>query len=206
MRRLVASRALPPGAAVPSVRDLARDLSVNPATVARAYQRLADAGIFAVRRGDGTYVADSPPAPPAGERRRALREGATRYASLAVTLGATSTEARAATAGGLDQSGDGREERRQMNEDPVLALEQLTVRYGPAVACESVTLSVPRGAVYTLLGRNGAGKSSLVRCALGQQRRAPAARGSSARTPGRPAPVRWPVSASCRRSPTPRPR
>ena len=36
LRRLVASGALKPGAAVPSVRDLARDLNVNPATVAKA--------------------------------------------------------------------------------------------------------------------------------------------------------------------------
>lgn len=51
-----------------------------------------------------------------------------------------------------------------------VALEEVTVRYGRATACNRVTLSVPRGAVYTLLGRNGAGKSSLVRCILGQQR------------------------------------
>ena len=93
MRRLVASKALPPGAAVPSVRDLARDLSINPATVAKAYQRLTDAGVFVVRRGDGTYVADAPPSLPRGERRRALAEGASRYASLAATLGATAKEA-----------------------------------------------------------------------------------------------------------------
>lgn len=93
MRRLVASKALAPGAAVPSVRDLAKDLSVNPATVAKAYQRLTDAGIFSVRRGDGTYVADSPPARPRGERTRALREGAARYGSLAATLGASLEEA-----------------------------------------------------------------------------------------------------------------
>jgi GntR family transcriptional regulator len=93
MRRLVASKALPPGAAVSSVRDLARDLSVNPATVARAYQRLTEAGIFTIRRGDGTYVADSPPPLPRGERDRALREGASRFASLAVTLGASAEDA-----------------------------------------------------------------------------------------------------------------
>jgi len=92
MRRLVASKALAPGAAVPSVRDLARDLSVNPATVAKAYQRLTDAGIFTVRRGDGTYVSESPPPPPRGESARALRDGASRYASLAATLGATPEE------------------------------------------------------------------------------------------------------------------
>ena len=93
MRRLVASKALPPGAAVPSVRDLARELSVNPATVAKAYQRLTEAGVFEVRRGDGTYVAESPPAPSRRERERALRESASRYAGVAITLGASAVEA-----------------------------------------------------------------------------------------------------------------
>jgi ABC-2 type transport system ATP-binding protein len=51
-----------------------------------------------------------------------------------------------------------------------LAVEGLTVRYGRATACAEVSLSVARGSVYALLGRNGAGKSSLVRCLLGQQR------------------------------------
>jgi ABC-2 type transport system ATP-binding protein len=50
------------------------------------------------------------------------------------------------------------------------AVEGLTVRYGRATACAEVSLSVARGAVYALLGRNGAGKSSLVRCLLGQQK------------------------------------
>lgn len=98
MRRLVASRALPAGAAVPSVRELARDLSINPATVARAYQRLTETGVFAVRRGDGTYVADEPPAMARPQRDRALREGATRYASLAATLGASPEDAAQALA------------------------------------------------------------------------------------------------------------
>ena len=92
LRRLVASGALAPGAPVPSVRDLARELSINPATVAKAYQRLAEAGVLSVRRGDGTYVADSPPSMGKEKRHRALSEGAVRYASLAATLGATHTE------------------------------------------------------------------------------------------------------------------
>ncbi len=93
IRRLVASGALQPGAPVPSVRDLSRELRVNPNTVAKAYQRLAEAGVLAVRRGEGTYVADAPPAMPRAERHRALREGASRYASVAVTIGATGEEA-----------------------------------------------------------------------------------------------------------------
>ena len=87
VRRLVASGALKPGSAMPSVRDLARDLSINPATVAKGYQHLVDAGILAVKRGEGTFVASRPPALAHGEREKELEGGAMRYASLAVTLG-----------------------------------------------------------------------------------------------------------------------
>ncbi len=52
--------------------------------------------------------------------------------------------------------------------DPI-RVEALTVRYGPVTACGSVSFTVPPNAVYALLGRAGAGKSTLVRCLLGQQ-------------------------------------
>jgi GntR family transcriptional regulator len=93
VRHLVASGALAAGASVPSVRDLARDLQVNPATVSKAYQRLTDAGVLMVRRGEGTYVSEAPPELPAVERSRRLLQGALRYASLAVTIGAGQGEA-----------------------------------------------------------------------------------------------------------------
>lgn len=93
VRHLVASGALLAGAPVPSVRDLARDLQVNPATVSKAYQRLTDAGVLTVRRGEGTYVSDEPPKLPDAERNRRLLQGALRYASLAVTIGAGPDEA-----------------------------------------------------------------------------------------------------------------
>jgi ABC-2 type transport system ATP-binding protein len=60
--------------------------------------------------------------------------------------------------------------------NPVI-VEGLTVRYGGRVALDNVSLAVVEGAVYALLGRNGAGKSSLVRCLLGEQKPA-AGRGS----------------------------
>jgi GntR family transcriptional regulator len=78
---------------VPSVRELARELRINPATVAKAYQRLTDEGVLAVRRGEGTFVADEPPAMTRAERQRTLREAATRYATTAVTIGAEASEA-----------------------------------------------------------------------------------------------------------------
>ncbi len=74
-------------------RDLARDLRVNPATVSKAYQRLTDAGVLEVRRGEGTFVAAAPPAMARSERTRTLREAASRYAAIAVTLGAKEGDA-----------------------------------------------------------------------------------------------------------------
>jgi GntR family transcriptional regulator len=93
VRRLVAAGVLAPGAPVPSVRDLSRTLRINPATVAKAYQRLADAGVLVVRRGEGTFVADTPPPPDPADRRRALRDGARTFAATAMGLGADLSEA-----------------------------------------------------------------------------------------------------------------
>src|SRR5262245_49456318 len=88
VRRLIALGALHPGAAVPSMRDLARDLRVNPNTVQRAYTRLIESGVLTVKRGEGTYVADQPAQPKKSEKNEALRDGATRYASGAIAVGA----------------------------------------------------------------------------------------------------------------------
>lgn len=93
IRRLVASGVLTPDHPLPSVRDLAKELVVNPATVAKAYQRLADAGVVTVRRGEGTFVAARPPVLGKIEFARILREAATRYASVASTIGASPEEA-----------------------------------------------------------------------------------------------------------------
>jgi len=53
----VARKAIRPGERVPSVRELARDLAINPNTVARAYQQLQADGVLASVRGMGLEVA-----------------------------------------------------------------------------------------------------------------------------------------------------
>ena len=113
VRRLVASAVLPAGGPVPSVRDLARDLRVNPATVAKAYQRLADAGLLAVRRGEGTFVAEVPPAAAKAERERVLREGAAKYAALAASLGTTPSDAADELAAAWRRLGNGTPRREK---------------------------------------------------------------------------------------------
>ena len=96
MRRLVASGALPVGTAVPSVRELARELRVNPATVSKAYQRLAADGALEVRRGEGTFVAQRPAGVQAAERNRLVEEGASRFVEAARSMEVSEEEAMAA--------------------------------------------------------------------------------------------------------------
>lgn len=51
-----------------------------------------------------------------------------------------------------------------------LHIEHLTKRYGTYLALDDLTLSIARGTVFGLLGRNGAGKSTAISCALGLMR------------------------------------
>jgi len=55
---IVAER-IPAGARLPSARDLASSLEVNPNTAARALQSLAESGVAQVERGTGYYVSEA---------------------------------------------------------------------------------------------------------------------------------------------------
>jgi GntR family transcriptional regulator len=65
VRRLSAGGQLQPGDAMPSVREIAQALALNPMTVSKAYGLLEMEGVLARRRGLGMVVADSAPARPA---------------------------------------------------------------------------------------------------------------------------------------------
>ena len=54
--------------------------------------------------------------------------------------------------------------------DAVIRFDRLTRWYGERPALLDLTLEVPRGSVFALLGRNGAGKTTALRCLLGLQR------------------------------------
>jgi GntR family transcriptional regulator len=53
---MILKKAVAEGEALPSVRQIATDLSVNPLTVTKAYDGLVDIGVVESRRGMGMYV------------------------------------------------------------------------------------------------------------------------------------------------------
>ncbi|MCK5378872.1 MAG: GntR family transcriptional regulator [Acidobacteria bacterium] len=93
VRRLAVSGSSPAGSGVPSVRELARELRVNPATVAKAYNRLTEAGVLIVRRGEGTFFAERSSRAIKADRTRILSEGAQRFAEVALSVKAGRAEA-----------------------------------------------------------------------------------------------------------------
>src|SRR5438046_3816203 len=80
-----------------------------------------------------------------------------------------------------------------MVSESVIVVSELTRRFGATIALASVTLSVPRGGVYGLVGANGAGKTTLIKHILGLLR----AESGSVRVFGRD-PVAEPVAVLSR--------
>jgi len=74
VRLAIASGELRPATALPSVRQLATELRVNPATVVQAYRDLESEGFVEMRQGAGTFVREV--APQARARERARQAGA----------------------------------------------------------------------------------------------------------------------------------
>ncbi len=68
----VARAELPAGAQLPTVRQLAVDLSVNPNTVIKAYKELEIRGNLETQQGTGTFISNAPVHIPVEERQRII--------------------------------------------------------------------------------------------------------------------------------------
>ncbi len=87
VKHAVATGVLSGGEQLPTVRDLAVELVINPNTVARAYRELERDGLLESVRGRGTFVRPEPPSLGAEERRRRLKPELERLVAEARALG-----------------------------------------------------------------------------------------------------------------------
>ena len=78
---------LGPGDQLPTVRQLAVDLSVNPNTVIRAYRQLEIEGVLDTHQGSGTFVGTREPEIDRLERQRMLDQILTELLARASTYG-----------------------------------------------------------------------------------------------------------------------
>jgi GntR family transcriptional regulator len=85
----VASGTLEPGAQIPTVRQVAVDLAINPNTVVRAYRELEIRGVLETQQGIGTFISRQKIKRDELEHRRQLNQLVTEFVSRAGAAGFT---------------------------------------------------------------------------------------------------------------------
>ena len=88
----IARGSLQPGDQLPTVRQLAVDLSINPNTVVRAYRELEIEGVIDTHQGSGTFVGNRKPQVDELERQRMLDQILTELLARASSYGFTLDE------------------------------------------------------------------------------------------------------------------
>ncbi len=91
------------GDRLPSVRELAREISVNPNTVVRSYQSLENDGVIVRRQGAGCFITDTTNALSDDERDKQLHALMERAVTEAFHLGFTKEAIKRAMNQGLKQ-------------------------------------------------------------------------------------------------------
>lgn len=92
VRAGVASGTLAAGDQLPTVRQLAVDLAINPNTVMRAYRELELGGMLETHQGTGTFISDKKIEKKSSERDRQLGQMAGEFAARAGAAGFTLDE------------------------------------------------------------------------------------------------------------------
>jgi len=88
----IASGELKPNEQLPSIRDLAKQLKINPRTVVKIYEDLQGGGLVVRRQGQGVFVRDGQAAVPTNTRNKLIGEMARRMLAEASRLGASEEE------------------------------------------------------------------------------------------------------------------
>lgn len=88
----VAAGTLRAGDQLPTVRQVAVELAINPNTVMRAYREMEIRGMLDTQQGTGTFIAEQKAGLPAEERARQLHQIAAECAARAGAMGFTVVE------------------------------------------------------------------------------------------------------------------
>ncbi len=88
----VAAGTLQSGDQLPSIRELAQNLTVNPTTVVKAYTELEHEKVIEMRQGKGAFVAAAAAVMSAEEREKALRRLVRQLAIEAAQMGAPTSQ------------------------------------------------------------------------------------------------------------------
>jgi GntR family transcriptional regulator len=80
------------GTQLPTVRQVAVDLSINPNTVVRAYRELEIRGIVSTQQGTGTFITPDRIEPDEAERQRLLSELVSEFMARAGAVGFTAED------------------------------------------------------------------------------------------------------------------
>ena len=88
----VASEELTSGERLPSIRELAKQLKINPRTVVKAYEELRAAGLAVMRQGQGVFITDNQATLPGKLRRKQIEDLSRRLFAEASRLGADEEE------------------------------------------------------------------------------------------------------------------
>jgi GntR family transcriptional regulator len=85
LKHVIEGGGVPRDQALPSIRELAGFLGINPNTVARAIEDLKRSGYVEARRGKGVFLASPPPRPSPAPREAFLKDTMVRAAALGMT-------------------------------------------------------------------------------------------------------------------------
>ena len=88
----IASGVLGPGDQIPTVRQVAVDLAINPNTVLRAYRELEIRGTLDSQQGTGTFISDRKVKPDEAEHDRRLEQLVNEFVARAGSGGFTLVE------------------------------------------------------------------------------------------------------------------
>ena len=92
VRAGIAAGSLAAGDQLPTVRQLAVDLAINPNTVMRAYRELELGDLLETHQGTGTFISNKKPENKTAERERQLSQMAAEFAARAGAAGFTLEE------------------------------------------------------------------------------------------------------------------